>query len=165
MAEPSNDETHSETPGEEERRFGIQRVYLKDVSFETPNSPDIFSGAEWKPEINLQLQSESRGVGEKSYEVVLTVTVTAKVGDQTAYLVEVQQGGLFEMAGFGRDDMTYMMGSYCPTILFPFAREMVSNLVTKGGFPQLLLSPVNFDALLAQQLEQAKGTAPSQTTQ
>lgn len=135
--------------------FTIQKIYIKDVSFETPNSPDVFKGKDFQPDINLQLQSRSRALDEHIFEIVLVITVTAKVNkDSTAYLVEVEQAGIFNLDGFSDEDMTYMIGSYCPNILFPYAREVISDLVTKGGFPQLLLAPVNFDALLTQQLQQ-----------
>lgn len=135
--------------------FSIQKIYIKDVSFETPNSPDVFKGENFQPDINLQLQSRSRALDGNIFEIVLEITVTAKVDkESTAYLAEVQQAGIFNLDGFGDEDMTYMIGSYCPNILFPYAREVISDLVTKGGFPQLLLAPVNFDALLSQQLQQ-----------
>lgn len=138
-----------------EQVFVIQKVYTKDISFETPNTPEIFRDDDWHPNINLQLQSRSKPLDENVFEIVLMVTVTAKTDDETtAYLAEVQQAGIFRVSGFDDDEMRYMLGSYCSNILFPFAREVVSDLVTRGGFPQLLLSPVNFDALFSQQQEQ-----------
>ena len=136
-----------------EQRFDIQKIYVKDVSFETPNTPAAFS-QEWKPEVNLQLNSQGKSLGDKHYEVVLSITVTAKNGDKTAFLVEIQQAGVFYMDGFSEQDLGGMMGSFCPNILFPYAREAISDLVTRGGFPQLLLAPVNFDALYAEHLRQ-----------
>ncbi len=138
---------------EEPREFGLQRIYVKDVSFETPNSPAIF-GKEWKPESNLNLNSNVTRLDDNHWEVTLTVTVTTKIADQTAFLVEVQQAGIFLVKGFPEAEMGHMMGSYCPNILFPYAREVVSDLVTKGSFPQLLLAPVNFDALYAQHMQE-----------
>lgn len=138
-------------------QFAIQKIYIKDISFETPHSPAIFV-EKWKPDIKLQLRSEATPQSEGLYEVVLTLIVTAQQGDKTAYLVELQQAGVFTVKGFAEPQLAPMLGSYCPSILFPFAREGVANLVIKGGFPQLLLAPVNFDALLAQQL-QAKGAS------
>lgn len=134
--------------------FRIRKVYLKDVSFESPAAPGIFAsdgGAEAR--INLQLNTESRQVGENLYEVVLVVTVTSADDERTVYLVEVRQAGLFEVAGFPAPDQARVIGSYCPGILFPYARETVAGLVEKGGFPQLALQPINFDALFAQQLQ------------
>ena len=132
----------------------IVRVYLKDVSFEVPNSPQIFTG-EWNPETNLELHTLISAVDTDIYEIVLNVTVTAKQGDKTGFLIEVQQAGLFSLTDFDEKRKDYMLGAYCPNVLFPFAREAISDLVTKGGFPQLLLSPVNFNALYAQSIERS----------
>ncbi len=135
------------------REFALQRIYIKDVSFETPNSPGVFT-EEWKPESSLNLNSSVNNLGNDTYEVVLSVTVTTKVGEKVAFLVEVQQAGIFAAKGFPANEMGQMMGAYCPNILFPYAREVVSDLVNKGSFPQLLLSPVNFDSLYAQHMQQ-----------
>ncbi|MEO5343100.1 MAG: protein-export chaperone SecB [Gammaproteobacteria bacterium SHHR-1] len=135
------------------KQFELQRIYLKDVSFETPNSPQIFL-QEWKPKIDLQLGTEANRLDEGVYEVVLKVTVTNKVGENTAFLAEVEQAGIFILRGFADNEMAQMLGSYCPNVLFPYAREAVSDLVTKGSFPQFLLAPVNFDALLAQHIQE-----------
>ncbi len=142
---------------EQEPQFGIQRIYVKDVSFETPNSPALFAG-QWEPEINLDLNSQAARLNEHAFEVVLTLTVTCKAGDKTAYLVEVQQAGIFDMIGFREEQLGGMIGSFCPNILFPYAREVISDLVSKGSFPQLVLAPINFDALYAQHLAQQQGT-------
>ncbi|MDX1253046.1 MAG: protein-export chaperone SecB [Gammaproteobacteria bacterium] len=143
-------------------QFAIQKIYIKDVSFETPNSPHIFL-EKWEPEVNLQIGNNASTLSEGVHEVVLSLTVTAKLGDKVAYLIEVQQAGIFNINGFGGDDLAAVVGSYCPNILFPYAREAVSDLVTKGGFPQMLLAPVNFDALYAQHVQQQRQTAqPSQ---
>lgn len=146
-----------------EQQFGLQKVYLKDTSFETPNSPEIFT-EEWKPDVNVELGTGGKLLGENVHEIVLTVTVTAKLGDKTAYLAEVHQAGVFTMAGFSDKEQAHMKGSYCPNILFPYAREAISDIIGKGGFPQLLLAPVNFDALLAQhQQQQAESTATEES--
>jgi len=129
--------------------FGIVRIYLKDVSFETPNSPAIFT-QEFRPEVNLQLNTSVSQLEGDLFEVVLHLTVTSKQGDKTGFLVEVQQAGIFEIKGFDEAQKSHMLGAYCPDTLYPFAREAVSDLVTKGGFPQLLLSPINFEAVYAQ---------------
>jgi preprotein translocase subunit SecB len=136
-----------------EQQFALQKIYLKDTSFETPNSPEIFT-EEWKPDVNVELQTNGKPLADGVMEVVLTVTVTAKLGDKIAYLAEVHQAGVFTMVGFSGDELAHMQGSYCPSLLFPYSREAVSDLVGKGGFPQLLLAPVNFDALLAQHKQQ-----------
>jgi preprotein translocase subunit SecB len=138
--------------------FAIQRVYVKDVSFETPNSPQIFT-KEWKPEVKLDLDNKSTKIDEGLYEVVLSVTVTAEVEGQVAYLCEVQQAGLFTMAQMPENQMAHMLGAFCPNTLFPYARETVSNLVNRGTFPALNLAPVNFDALFAQYVQQAQAKA------
>lgn len=134
-------------------RFQIQKIYARDVSVETPNSPQIFQ-SEWKPDVNVQLSNTAKKIGDNVHEVMTTVTVTAKLDDKTAYLVEVQQAGIFTIEGFSDKDLGHMVGSYCPNILFPYAREAISDLVTKAGFPQLLLAPVNFDAIYAQHQQQ-----------
>ena len=144
-----------------EQQFGLQKVYLKDTSFETPNSPEIFT-EEWKPDVNVELGTGGKLLGENVHEIVLTVTVTAKLGDKTAYLAEVHQAGVFTMAGFNDDEQAHMKGSYCPNILFPYAREAISDIIGKGGFPQLLLAPVNFDALYAQHKQQAESAADTE---
>jgi preprotein translocase subunit SecB len=141
-------------------QFAIHRVYLKDASFETPNSPAVFM-QEWKPEVNLQLNSSVSALESDVYEVVLNVTATAKQGDKTGFLVEIQQAGIFTVKGFDEVQKGSMLGAFCPNTLFPFAREAISDLVVKGGFPQLLLAPINFDALYAQKQRQGSSTAAS----
>lgn len=133
----------------------IQKIYVKDISFEAPNTPDIFR-VEWNPEVSLELNTNAQRLEEGVFEVVLSLTVTVKNADQTAFLTEVQQAGIFTLSGFDSPTLNAMLGSYCPNILFPYARETVSDTVTRGGFPQLLLTPVNFDALYAQHVEQSK---------
>jgi preprotein translocase subunit SecB len=140
---------------EEERNFSIQRIYTKDISFETPNSPAIFT-EDWQPETTLNLNTDLNDLGKDNYEVILSVTVTTKIGDKVAFLVEVQQAGIFLLQGFSKEEFGGMVGAYCPNILFPYVREVVSDLVIKGSFPQLILAPVNFDALYAQHLQQAQ---------
>ena len=133
--------------------FEIQKIYIKDVSFEAPNTPEAFT-SEWQPNVNVQLNTNAKSIGEKQFEVVLSVTVTAENNDKNAFLVEIQQAGVFGMDGFEQDQLGGMLGSFCPDILFPYAREAISDLVTRGGFPQLLLAPVNFDALYQEHLKQ-----------
>ena len=141
-----------------ERQFAVQRIYTKDLSFESPNAPEIFRG-EWKPQNELNLNTKVNRLADQAYEVVLSVTVTAKVGDKTAFIVEVQQAGIFTMAGFTEQELGPMLGAYCPNLLFPYARETVSDLVTKGSFPQLVLQHVSFDALFAQHQQEAAAQA------
>ncbi len=130
-------------------QFAIQRIYARDVSFESPNSPAIFR-EEWKPQVKLDLNTKTRSLDEGVYEVLLVVTVEAKLGDKTAFLAEVQQAGIFTLAGFPDETRDQMLGAYCPSVLFPYAREAVDAAVTKGSFPALMLAPVNFDALYLQ---------------
>jgi len=158
-------EKEKEQAAENSREFAIQRIYIKDISYETPNAPQIFN-AEWKPESNLNLNSEAKQVGEDSYEVVLSVTVTTKVDGKVAFLVEAQQAGIFRLVGFPDEEKNHMLGSYCPNTLFPYLREVISDLVMKGSFPQLVLTPVNFDALYAQHMAEkmAKEKADSTPT-
>lgn len=142
----------AEKPAENEQQFQLQKIYLKDISFETPNSPEVFTES-WEPDVNVELQTAAKPLADDVHEVVLTVTVTAKVGEKTAYLIEVHQAGIFTLGGFNENEHAHMLGSYCPNILFPYAREAISELIGKGGFPQLLLAPVNFDALFAQHVQ------------
>ncbi len=146
----------------EEKQFSIQKIFTKDISFETPNSPKIFT-EKWEPAVDFNLGTNVEALEDSMFEVSLSVTVTVKCNDLTAYLVEVTQAGIFSLAGFSEQEMGPMVGSFCPNILFPYAREVVSDLVAKGGFPQLLLAPVNFDALYAQHLQQAQ-QAPGTNT-
>lgn len=144
---------------EEQKNFVIQKIYIKDVSFESPNSPAVFSEDDWAPEINVQLNTESNDIAENVIEVVLKITVTAKHKESTAFLVELHQAGIFTLEGFDPEEKSGMLGSYCPNVLFPFAREAINDLIGKGGFPQLLLAPVNFDALYQQHLQQQQQAA------
>ena len=162
----ANEEKRKEaaTPSEGEQQFQLQKIYLKDTSFETPNSPGIFTD-NWDPDVNVELQTGGKPLTDDVHEVVLTVTVTTKVGDKTAYLVEVHQAGVFTMTGFNENERAHMLGSFCPNILFPYAREAISDFIGKGGFPQLILAPVNFDALYSQhvQQQQEKNTAAEES--
>ncbi len=133
--------------------FIIQKIYLKDGSFESPKVPKVFS-EQWQPEINLQINSSFKAVSDDTQEVVLNVTVTAKQNNRTVFLAEIQQAGLFTVKGFDKKEFGHLMGSYCPNILFPFARETIADMVNRGGFPQLLLAPINFEALYAQHIAQ-----------
>ncbi len=132
-----------------EREFAIQKIYVKDISFEAPNTPQVFR-EQWTPDVSLQLSNAATTLGQDVHEVVLSLTVTTKLGDKTAFLVEIQQAGIFTIKGYSQEEMGVMAGSYCPSILFPYAREAISDIVTRGGFPQLLLAPVNFDMLYQQ---------------
>jgi preprotein translocase subunit SecB len=152
----------AEINGGAEKQFAIQKIYTKDISFETPNAPKVFT-LKWEPALDLNLGTHVEPLENSMYEVSLTLTVTVKIADSTAYLVEVNQAGIFSVAGFSEQEMGPMLGSFCPNILFPYAREVVSDLVSKGGFPQLILAPVNFDALYMQHLQQAQQAPEAKT--
>jgi preprotein translocase subunit SecB len=139
-----------------EMSFQIQRIYTKDISFEAPNAPQVFQ-KEWEPEVKLDLDTASSQLAEGIYEVVLRVTVTASMGTDTAFLCEVQQAGIFTISGIEGTQMAHCLGAYCPNILFPYARECITSLVSRGTFPQLNLAPVNFDALFMNYLQQQEG--------
>ncbi|WMQ74043.1 MAG: Protein-export protein SecB [Sodalis sp.] len=149
-----------------EMAFQIQRIYTKDVSFEAPNAPKVFQQA-WQPDIKLDLDAASSQLVEEIYEVVLRVTVTAALGDDTAFLCEVQQAGIFTISGIDGTQMAHCLGAYCPNILFPYARECITSQVSRGTFPQLNLAPVNFDALFMNCLRHqadGEGSQPAQDT-
>jgi preprotein translocase subunit SecB len=141
------------TPTDNGVVLALQNVYLKDCSYESPNGPRI--DGNWNPQINLDLQTASTSLGPDVREVVLTVTVSAKLGEVTIFLVEVKQAGLFVVRNLGEADLKRAISTVCPGVLFPYARATVSALVTQGGFPQFLLPPVNFDALYAANQAQA----------
>lgn len=144
-----------------EMSFQIQRIYTKDVSFEAPNAPQVFQ-KEWEPEVKLDLDTASSQLADGVYEVVLRVTVTATVDEDSAFLCEVQQAGIFSIGGIEGSQMAHCLGAYCPNILFPYARECITSLVSRGTFPQLNLAPVNFDALFMNYLQQSEGAVQHQ---
>lgn len=133
--------------------FGIEKLYVKDMSLESPNSPQVFIQRE-APQISIELSNAANALEEGIYEVVTTVTVTAKLGDKTAFLVEVAQAGIFQVRNVPQENLEIILGITCPNILFPYAREAVSDIVTRAGFPPVLLNPINFEALYAQQKQQ-----------
>lgn len=145
--------------------FGIQRIYTKDVSFEAPNTPQIFRD-NWQPEVNLDLQSKSSRLEDNIYEVVICVTVTVKTNDKVAFIAEVHHAGIFTMRDFPSDQIQQMLGIFCPNIIFPYARERLTDLIVNGGFPQIYLAPINFDAVYQHQLQQkGKTNSPEQFAQ
>lgn len=143
--------------------FAIQKLYVKDVSFECPGAPGIFQESGGQPELKMNLSQRVQAVGDNGYEVVLTVTVTCKIGEKTAYLAEVQQAGIFALVGFTQEQLQATLGAYCPTVLFPYARQQIADLVLNGGFQPLLLQPVNFDQLYAEQVRQRQAQAGAGT--
>lgn len=134
--------------------FAIEKVYLRDVSYESPMAPQVFTQP-FNSTLDLQVKVEPEQVGDHHWHVVLHLTATVRLGDQVAFLAEVEQAGLFAIANFADEDMAGLLNAYCPTILFPYARETIAGLSMKGGFPPLELQPLNFDALHQQQLQQA----------
>ncbi|WP_333796082.1 protein-export chaperone SecB [Rheinheimera sp.] len=155
------DEQNNVAADTQQAQFAIQRIYVKDVSFEAPNSPAIFR-KEWAPEVKLDLDTRSEKLDDNTFEVVLSLTVTATIGQETAFLCEVQQAGIFSVPALNDAQMAHMLAAFCPNILFPYAREAVSSLVNRGTFPQLNLAPVNFDALFAQYMQQRQAEAQAQ---
>ena len=143
-------------------QLAIQKIYVKDISFEAPNSPETFIG-KWEPKIKLDITNKAKTLEKKLYEVILGLTLTVKSSNKTAYLIEAQQAGIFHIDQFPKDIVAQMLATTCPNILFPFARELVADLVSRGGFPQLLLAPVNFDALYRHQQEVLRQNANDQT--
>lgn len=140
------------------QQFAVQRIYVKDVSFEAPMGVDAF-GQPWKPKVNQEINSKNKKVADDQYEVVLSLTITVKLEEQVAFLVEIQQAGVFAIKGLDDRQLTQVLNTMCLQILFPYARETVDSLVIKGSFPPLMLPPVNFDALFAQAVAQQKEKA------
>jgi preprotein translocase subunit SecB len=135
--------------------FGIQRIYVKDLSYEAPNVPHIFRD-NWAPRVEIDLQSKSDILEDGIYEVVLSVTSTVKLNEKMAFLAEVHQAGIFTIRNFPDDQLDHLLGSFCPSVIFPYARESITDLVTRGGFPQLYIAPINFDAIYQQKLAKQK---------
>lgn len=157
-------EQANQIPQNNETQFMIQRIYVKDLSFETPNTPAVFQ-QQWEPELNLDLNTTTTKLEENVFEVVLTVTATVTNQKSTAFLVEVKQAGIFTIQGAPENQLDHLLNSFCPNILFPYAREAITSQVIRGSFPQLVLAPINFDALYMQQLaEKQKSTQATEET-
>ena len=148
------DQPNIEAAAEEAQgpQFSLQRIYVRDLSFEAPKSPAIFR-QEWTPSVGLDLNTRQKQLEGDFHEVVLTLSVTVKNGEEVAFSAEVQQPGIFLIQGLDEASMSHTLGAFCPNILFPYARETLDSLVTRGSFPALMLAPVNFDALYAQELQ------------
>ena len=144
-------------------QFALQRIYLKDSSFESPGSPGVFQG-QWTPKINFDIKSKHEKLQDDFFEVILVLTVEAQVDEKVAFIVEVHQAGLFAAKGFDANQLENMLATVCPTILFPYAREAIDSLVLKGSYPALALAPINFDAIYAQQ-KQAQAAEASEGTE
>ncbi len=162
MAEENNaPEAAAEDQQKPQQVFQTQRIYLKDLSFEAPMGAEAFR-KEWKPQVNQELNTKTGKVADDVYEVVLSLTITVKLEDEIAFLVEVQQAGLFTIKGLENQQLAQVLNTACPQILFPYARESVDNAVVKGSFPALMLPPINFDALFAQAVAQAKAKSEAE---
>lgn len=134
----------------------LQKIYVKDLSFESPKAPEVFT-LNTNPQTQLNLRYGNKDLGQDNVEVTLTITVEAKDNDTTLFLVELTQAGIFLMRGYSGEQRSTILGSFCPNTLYPFAREAIADLIQRGGFPQLLLQPINFDALYAQALKEREG--------
>jgi preprotein translocase subunit SecB len=143
--------------------FAIEKLYVKDLSVEVPNAPEIFLERE-QPQLEVQLNTGGRGIGEGVYEVVLTVTVTAKLAEKTVFLVEVGQAGIFRIQNVPEDQIEPLIAVACPNILFPYAREAVSDAVGRAGFQAVVLQPVNFEGMYMQRLQEQSAEAPAEVT-
>ncbi len=148
---------------EPRQHFSIQKLYVKDLSFESPASPGSFSFEQWDPAVELNLNNSSTRVREDLFETVLRITATVKNQETTAFLIEVQYAGLFAISGFDDAELEYLLGSQCMSVLFPYVRELVSEMTMRGGFPPLIMSPVNFDALYQQHRKQKASEEPAET--
>ena len=135
-------------------QLALERIYAKDISFEVPSAA-VFT-KEWQPELNINLSSNAEQIDQTHYEVTLKVTVSAENDKETAFVAEIQQAGIFLMENITQEQLPQLLGAYCPSILFPFAREAINDIVTKGSFPQLLLAPINFDAAFAENVARAE---------
>lgn len=160
MTEPTQAAAAADTA--QQQSLSLKKVFLKDLSLETPNSPQIFTD-QWQPELQFEMQSNATPLSEDLYEVSLTLTLTAKSADKIGYLVEITQAGVFALSGFDRPTLGQLLGAYCPNMLFAYAREAVDSLLIKAGFPPLHLDPINFDALYQQHLQSQQGDANTAT--
>jgi preprotein translocase subunit SecB len=140
---------------EQKTEFAIQRIYTKDLSFEAPNTPQIFQ-TEWAPQVDINLKSDTQKLTADVGEVVLKITVTVKLKDKTAFLIEVHQAGIFTLKGFSEEQLHPLLGSFCLSIIFPYAREVISETIIRGGFPPLYLAPINFDAYYQENVAKEK---------
>jgi preprotein translocase subunit SecB len=154
-------DTNTEAAATEEQaapQFSIQKIYVKDISFEAPNLPELFN-VEYKPQVKMEMNSKSRKVGDDHFEVLLSVTLAAEIGDKTAFLAEVQQAGLFFIKGFTDQQTHQLLGAAAPESLYPYVREAISSLIGKTGFPAIQLTPVNFMGLYMENMQRAQAEA------
>ena len=150
----------AEVQAPEEAQFQIHKLFIKDLTFEIPGDVSIYN-QEWKPELNVDIDHKSKVLDEKNtYEVVLTAKCTVKSSDKIAFYIEIHQGGVFEISNLADEQLKHALGAFCPNVLYPYLREAVSDVVQKGGFPQLMLAPINFDMLFEQQMAKTKEEEP-----
>ena len=148
-----------EQAAQQQQQFTVQRIYTKDLSFESPSTPAVFK-KQWQPKVTVELNTKSEAIdAQGNFEVVLSITITAKVEDETAFLIEVQQAGIFYVRGFEGEDLRRILGTAAPNMLFPYARETIDTVCVKGAFPAIMLAPVNFDAVYQQALLQSQAAA------
>jgi len=162
MAEEQNQDVAAEEQ-QQQAQFQLQKLYVKDVSFELPNAPQVFQ-EDGQVEIKMNLAQRVEGLAEGVHEVVLTVTVTANIGEKTAYLAEVQQAGIFSITGLNEQATHAALNTLCPHTLFPYARRSITDLVADGGFPPLVLQPINFDQIYAQRMQEAQSQTDADAT-
>jgi preprotein translocase subunit SecB len=143
----------SDNKKQAQQEFTIQQIYIKDSSYEAPHTPAVFR-EEWKPEVKLDININNQKLEDEIYEIAIRLTVTAKKEEKVLFIVEIEQAGIFTLKGFDKQGLEQMFGAFCPTILFPYAREAISTAIAKGGFPPVLLAPVNFDAMYMQHKDQ-----------
>jgi len=144
---------------DQEIQVALQRIYVKDLSFESPNPVEVF-GQNWKPQVNVEMQTKNRKIAESAYEVSLEMTITAKNAEKNAFVIEVEQAGIFVIKGLEGENLRRLMGTFCLTILFPYLRETVDSMCLKGSFPPLVLAPINFDQLYDQSMKQQQQQTP-----
>ncbi|NNC54691.1 MAG: protein-export chaperone SecB [Pseudomonadales bacterium] len=156
MAEGDNNQATAGAEQPAGPQFGVTKTFVKDISFETPLGVQVFTQA-FQPKIQLDVNSRGTGIADNTHEIVLTLTITAKVDEGTAYLLEIQQSGIFVISGFPEQQMPHVLGAVCPNFLFPYAREAVDILVVRGGFPPLSLAPIDFDALFRNSQQGGEG--------
>ncbi len=150
MAENGSNNEHSVAPDQAGKpHFGLQRIYLKDLSFESPRAPLVFQ-EKWAPQVKMDVNTSAKKIKDDIYEVVVSLTITVSSNDEAIYLAEVQQAGVFSISGLDAAALEHTIGAFCPNMLFPYAREAIDNLATRGGFPALHLAPINFDAVFAE---------------
>jgi preprotein translocase subunit SecB len=154
----------AEDQAAQQQQFTVQRIYTKDLSFESPSTPAVFK-KQWQPKVTVELNTKSEAIDtEGNFEVVLSITITAKIEDETAFLIEVQQAGIFYVRGFEGESLRRILGTAAPNLLFPYARETIDTVCVKGAFPAIMLAPVNFDAVYQQALAQSQPAAKSGST-